>query len=77
MKLGESVISHRATQALRIHECQLPILLATLETFPNPKAVNTLRELPITMYETHRGKQDLPEVFRETQSQWEEENGLR
>ena len=63
MNLSESIIFHRAIQALRLPEGQLPILLATLETFPNPTSVTSLRELSIKMYETHKSKIDPSEVF--------------
>ena len=56
LAMSESVVFHRAIQALRVPEGQLPILLATLETFPNPTSVDSLKSLTIKMYETHRGK---------------------
>ena len=38
---------HRAIQALRIPDGQLPILLDTLETFPNPTSVDSLKAIAI------------------------------
>ena len=62
LAMSESVVFHRSIQALRIPEGHLPILLATLETFPNPTSVDSLKSLTIKMYETHRGKTDSSEV---------------
>ena len=63
LTLSESIVSHRAIQALLVPDGQLPILLATLETFPNPTSVGALKSLTIKMYETHRGELDSSEVF--------------
>ena len=53
--MSESVISHLSIQALRAPEGQFPILLAALETFPNPTSVDSLKSPTIKTYETHRG----------------------
>ena len=63
LAVNESIVFHRAIQALRIPDGQLPILLATLETFSNPTSVESLKALTVKMYETHRGKLDSSEVF--------------
>ena len=65
VNLHESIVFHRSIQDLRLPEVQLPIILATLETFQNPTASNTLRELSIKMYETRKGEIDSSEVFHE------------
>ena len=74
MNLSGSIIFHRAIQAIRVPEGQLPILLATLETFPNPTSVTSLRELSIKMYETHKSKPDSSEVFMAKNIESDEEN---
>ena len=47
LAMSESVVFHRSIHALRVPEGQLPILLATLETFPNPTSVDSLKSLAI------------------------------
>ena len=74
LPLSESVVFHLAIQALRIHEGKLPILLATLGTFPNPTSVEALKSLTIKMYETHRGELDSSEVYAPNVSQAAVEN---
>ena len=71
LAMSESAVFHRAIQALRVPEGQLPILLATLETFPNPTSIDALKSLTIKMYETHRGKTDSSEVYTVTNREGE------
>ena len=52
MDLAESIIPHRPIQAMGLPGGKLPILLAALETSPNPTSITTLMELSIKMYET-------------------------
>ena len=62
LSLNESVVFHRAIQAIDIHEGTRPILLATLETAPNPTSADALKLHTIKTYETNRGELDSPEV---------------
>ena len=63
MPMTQQVIFNRAIQALRLPDGQLPIILSALETRPDRFSVDSLREITIRMYETHRPKIDTAEVF--------------
>ena len=64
MKMSEQVVFSQAIQALKLSESQLPIVLSALETKQCSHSVDTLREITIKMYETHRPHDtDSSEVF--------------
>ena len=63
LNIIESAVFRRETQALRIPDGQLPILLATLATFPNPDSIDSLKSLTVKMYEAHRGEIDSSGMF--------------
>ena len=63
MPMTQQVIFNRAIQALRLPDGQLPIVLSALEARPDRFSVESLREMTIRMYETHRPKTDTTEVF--------------
>ena len=75
LAVGESIVFHRAIQALGIPDGQLHILLAALETSPNPTSVESMKALAIKMYEAHRGKHDSSEVFAANVNHEGEEEG--
>ena len=76
MGMKEEVVFHRALQALRLPEGQLPIVLATLETFPSPHSVQALKALTIKMFETHKNTVDSSEVYQtQVNSRAEAEDG--
>ena len=63
MAMTDQVIFNRAIQALRVPEGQLPIILSALETRPDRFSIDSLKDITIRMYETHRPKIDSTEVF--------------
>ena len=76
MVMKEEVVFHRSLQALRLPEGQLPIVLATLETFPAPHSVHALKALAIKMFETHKNAVDSSEVYQtQVDSRAEVEDG--
>ena len=69
MPMTRQVIFNRAIQALRLPEGQLPIVLSALESRPDRFSVDSLREMTIRIYETHRPKIDTAGVFAATTNQ--------
>ena len=65
--MGEDVIFHRAAQALRLPEGELPNVLPALGTTGDSISNKTLLELTIEMYETHKESADPTEVYRANQ----------
>ena len=63
MPLDDSVIFNKALASLRIPDGQLPVILSALESRPDPKSTNALREMAIRMYETHK-RTDSPDVYQ-------------
>ena len=63
MAMTDQVVFNRAIQALRVPEGQLPIILSALETRPDRFSIDSLKDITIRMYETHRPKIDSTEVF--------------
>ena len=62
--VNEEVIPHKAAQALRLPEVQLPIVLSALRTMNASTSVQSLGELAIKMYETHRPITDHADVYQ-------------
>ena len=63
MAMTDQVVFNRAIQALRVPDGQLPIILSALETRPDRFSVDSLKDITIRMYETHRPKIDTTEVY--------------
>ena len=72
----EEAVSHRPLQALRLPDGQLPIVLATLETFPVPHSVQALRPLAMKMFETRKTTVDSSEVYQTQHDSKEETDEL-
>ena len=64
--MSESAAFHRAIQALRVPDGQLPILMATLETFPNPTSVESLKALTIKCTKLIEENRILPRFLRQS-----------
>ena len=65
------MILTQSTQALKLSEGELPLVLSALETKPSSHIVDSMRDIAIEMFETHRHNPDASEVF---QAQFQREN---
>ena len=63
MDMSEDMTFHKAIQALKLPDGQLPIVLAALKTSGEATSLKALRELTIKMYETHKSSGDATEVY--------------
>ena len=54
MPLIDTVIFNKALAALGIPDGQLPVILPALETRPNPNSTDSICQMAIRMYETHK-----------------------
>ena len=63
INMNEEMIFHKAIQALRFPEGQLPIVLSALKTTGESKSIQALKEITINMYETHRPITDSSDVY--------------
>ena len=61
--MNDDMISHKAIQALRFPEGQLPIVLSALKTSGGSTSVKALKDLTIKMYETHMPIADSTDVY--------------
>ena len=66
MAASEEMVFRKAIQALRLPGGQLPIVLSALRTMNAPTSVQSLSELTIKMYETHRPISDHPIIRMRT-----------
>ena len=64
--MGEEAIFHKAAQALKFPEGQLPIVLSALSTTGNSTSAQALGGLAIRMYETHRPITDRTDFYSVT-----------
>ena len=63
LAMSEEMIFHRAIQALKFPEGQLPIALPALKTSGEETSMGALKDLAIKMYETHRTITDHTDVY--------------
>ena len=73
LEMSEDMIFHKAVQALRFPEGQLPIVLSALQTSGESTSVKALKDLTIKMYETHKTITDHTDVYAVNPGSVEEE----
>ena len=61
--MNDDMVFHKAIQALKFPEGQLPLVLSSLQTTGQSNSVQALKDLTIKMYETHRPSNDQTDVY--------------
>ena len=73
IEMNNDMLFHKAIQALRFPDGQLPLVLSSLKTTGEENSLTALKSLTIKMYETHRPITDHTDVYNLTSIN-EEEN---
>ena len=63
MKMSGEMMPHKAPQAPKISESQLPIVLSALEAKANGQTIEDLKDIAIKMFGTYRNRPDPSETF--------------